>query len=107
VNLLDNAIKYTPPGGDVTLSTEQRNGDYLVAVTDSGPGIPLEAQPHIFDRFFRADAARTRSAAGGGAGLGLSIAWRIARAHGGRLELASSSPAGTEFTFTLPAFAAS
>jgi heavy metal sensor kinase len=101
VNLLDNAIKYTPAGGDVTLSTEQRNGDYLVAVTDSGPGIPPEAQPHIFDRFFRADRDRRESATGG-AGLGLAIASWVAQTHGGKLVLERSDASGSRFVVRLP-----
>jgi heavy metal sensor kinase len=100
-NLLDNAIKYTPAGGAVRVELETADGRHLVRVTDTGTGIPEDAQPHVFDRFYRADAARTRSLSGG-AGLGLSIAWRIARAHGGSLELTSSSPHGTVFTLVLP-----
>jgi heavy metal sensor kinase len=103
-NLLDNAIKFGRRGGSVWVALETDGKSHTVSVRDDGSGIPLEAQPHVFDRFFRADAARTRSAATGGAGLGLSIAWRIARAHGGNLVLTSSNQSGTEFTFMLPAF---
>lgn len=103
-NLVDNAIKFGKRDGSVWIALETDGKSHTVRVRDDGSGIPLEAQPHVFDRFFRADAARTRSAATGGAGLGLSIAWRIARAHGGNLVLTSSSPSGTEFTFMLPAF---
>ncbi|MEP6508623.1 MAG: ATP-binding protein [Gemmatimonadales bacterium] len=102
-NLLDNAIKYSPRGSAVTIDLASTNGTHTVRVADDGPGIPEQAQPHVFDRFFRADAARTRSTATGGAGLGLSIAWRIARAHGGDLVLTSSDRTGTVFTLTLPA----
>ncbi len=102
-NLLDNAIKYSPRGSAVMVDLASSNGTHTVRVSDDGPGIPEKAQPHIFDRFFRADAARTRSTATGGAGLGLSIAWRIARAHGGDLVLTSSDRTGTVFTLTLPA----
>lgn len=104
-NLLDNAIKYGKRGGSVAVELESDGALHRVHVTDDGVGIPEEAQAHIFDRFYRADAARTRSATAGGAGLGLSIAWRIARVHGGQLELTSSSAAGTEFTLTLPVLA--
>lgn len=107
-NLVDNAIKYAPRGSTVSLELETIGGTHLVRVRDDGPGIPLEAQSHVFDRFFRADQARTRPAsAAGGAGLGLSIAWRIARAHGGTLVLTRSDDRGTVFTLTLPALSAS
>src|ERR1700682_2987552 len=101
-NLLDNAIKYGAPGCSVIIELETSWAWHMVRVSDNGPGIPADAQAHIFARFFRADAARTRSAAPGGAGLGLSIAWRIARAHGGDLTLTSSSETGSVFTLTLP-----
>jgi heavy metal sensor kinase len=101
VNLLDNAIKYTPPGGNVTLSTEQSNGDYLVRVADTGPGIPPDAQPHIFDRFYRSERDRHASATGG-AGLGLAIASWIAQTHGGTLGLERSDPTGSRFLVRLP-----
>jgi two-component system OmpR family sensor kinase len=102
LNLLDNAIKYTPRGGAIGVELETAGDHHLVRVCDNGSGIPLGAQPRVFDRFFRADVARTRSSTGG-AGLGLSIAWRIARAHGGKLELTRSDESGTEFTLALPA----
>lgn len=102
-NLLDNAIKYGAPGCSVEIELETSWAWHMVRVSDNGPGIPADAQAHIFARFFRADAARTRSAAPGGAGLGLSIAWRIARAHGGDLTLTSSGETGSVFTLTLPA----
>jgi heavy metal sensor kinase len=103
-NLLDNATKFTPRGGSVHVGLETVGDEHRVRVRDDGPGIPCEAHGRVFDRFFRADAARTRSAtSSSGAGLGLSIAWRIARAHGGRLELTSSDESGTVFTLSLPA----
>jgi len=102
VNLLDNAIKYTPEGGDVTLRTERRNGDYLVTVSDTGSGIPAEAQPHIFDRFYRSDRDR-RASATSGAGLGLAIASWVAQTHGGTVSLESSSSAGSRFAVRFPA----
>jgi len=104
LNLLDNAIKYTPRGGKVTLECKKQSAQYVINVTDSGPGIPPDLQPRIFERFFRADKARSRSETdGGGAGLGLSIARWIAEAHHGRLGLARSDASGTTFTVTLPA----
>lgn len=104
LNLLDNAVKHTPPGGSVSVLLERNNSHYSVAVADTGAGIPSDAQPHVFDRFFRADKARSRneSAAGGGAGLGLSIARWVAEAHGGSLELRHSDSSGSTFVATLP-----
>jgi signal transduction histidine kinase len=102
VNLLDNAIKYTPPGGDVTLSAERQNGDYLVTVSDTGPGIPADAQPYIFDRFYRSDRDR-RASATSGAGLGLAIAAWVAQTHGGGVALAESGASGSRFVVRLPA----
>jgi signal transduction histidine kinase len=104
LNLLDNAIKYTPEGGSVCLRCVEENGQYRLTVEDSGPGIPVELQRRIFERFFRADKARSRSDnnGSGGAGLGLAIALWIAGAHGGKLELTHSSPRGSEFAAMLP-----
>src|SRR6267142_7007972 len=103
MNLLDNAIKYTPQGGSVSLCCAEENGHYRVSLQDSGQGIPVELQPRIFERFFRADKARSRGETGsGGAGLGLTIASWIAGAHGGRLELTRSTPQGSLFTVFLP-----
>jgi two-component system, OmpR family, sensor kinase len=101
VNLLDNAIKYTPSGGGVTLSAERQNGNYLVTVADTGPGIPVDAQPHIFDRFYRSERDR-RASATGGAGLGLAIASWIAQTHGGAVSLEQSDGSGSRFVVRLP-----
>ena len=104
LNLLDNAIKYTQTGGRVTVTCERAGTEYALSVTDSGPGIPEDLQQRVFERFFRADRARTRSENdGGGAGLGLSIARWIAEAHHGRLILARSDSSGSTFTALLPA----
>jgi heavy metal sensor kinase len=104
LNLLDNAIKYTRPGGHVTVSCERSGSEYSLSVTDSGPGIPADLHSRVFERFFRADKARTHSGNdGGGAGLGLSIARWIAEAHHGRLILAHSDNKGSTFTALLPA----
>jgi two-component system OmpR family sensor kinase len=102
VNLLDNAIKYTPSGGDVTLSAERQNGEYVVRVADTGPGIPVDAQPHIFDRFYRSERDR-RASATGGAGLGLAIAAWVAQTHGGSVALERSGGDGSTFVVRLPA----
>jgi heavy metal sensor kinase len=99
-NLLDNAIKYTPEGGRVTVRSGRRDGDAVVTVRDTGVGIPAEHLPRVFDRFYRVDRARSREQ--GGTGLGLSIAQSIVTAHGGSIELASTPGQGTTCTVTLP-----
>jgi heavy metal sensor kinase len=104
LNLLDNAIKFTPPGGRVELNLARHTSGYEITVSDTGVGIPRAAQDHVFDRFFRANGARSQSqdTNGSGAGLGLSIARWIAEAHEGRLELRHSDPHGSIFVVTLP-----
>jgi heavy metal sensor kinase len=105
LNLLDNAIKYSPENGAVDISMEHHGGRFEVSVVDAGPGIPPDAQARVFERFFRADSVRTTSDNGStsGAGLGLAIARRIAELHGGQLDLIESRPGRTEFRLTLPA----
>jgi heavy metal sensor kinase len=100
VNLLDNAIKYTPPGGRIELSVGARHREALLEVRDSGIGIPADALPHVFQRFYRVDGARSREP--GGAGLGLSIVQSICRAHGASVEVLSEAGAGTTFRVRLP-----
>ena len=104
LNLLDNAIKHSPAGSCATVGLEADELEYRVWVEDTGPGIPPEVQPHVFERFVRADQARARDAdtLTSGAGLGLAIARWIAEAHGGRLQLVRSGPAGTQFMLRLP-----
>ena len=103
LNLLDNAIKYTPAGGEVCIRCGVENGHYYLSVEDSGPGIPQALQSRIFERFFRVDQARSRSESdGGGAGLGLAIASWIAEVHGGKIELTHSDPKGSTFMVSLP-----
>jgi signal transduction histidine kinase len=107
LNLIDNAIKYTPRGGGVTVSCRREGDRYLIKVSDTGPGIPVAARPHIFERFYRADSARSRVEDDGagltsGAGLGLSIARWIAEAHDGTVELLHSSETGSVFQLVLP-----
>jgi heavy metal sensor kinase len=99
-NLVDNAVRHAPKGSAVRLTLDCGPGGYRIEVADEGPGIPPEAQPHVFERFFRADTARDREE--GGAGLGLSIARWAAEAHGGRLELVRSGPSGTCFAAVFP-----
>jgi two-component system, OmpR family, sensor kinase len=97
-NLLDNAVRYTADGGVVELGLSVDPASLRISVRDAGPGIPAEAQPRVFDRFFRVDEARSR----GGAGLGLAIARWVAEAHKGKLELVRSGPRDTLFEVTLP-----
>lgn len=99
--LVDNAIKYTPSGGNITFSTEQDGEHSKVSVQDDGIGICPEAVPRIFDRFYRTDESRARAT--GGAGLGLSIARWITLRHGGHVEVLSREGIGTRITLILPA----
>jgi signal transduction histidine kinase len=101
-NLLDNAVRHSPPGSKVSLSLERTDGGYALAIRDSGTGIPLESQAHIFERFYRVDLARARGPADGGAGLGLPLVRWIATVHGGDVTLTRSSEAGSTFTVFLP-----
>jgi two-component system sensor histidine kinase BaeS len=100
-NLLSNALRHTPSGGGITLTTSARATTVVVSVTDTGDGISAEHLPHVFDRFYRADPARSRQT--GGSGIGLTIARALARAHGGDLHAASDGLGrGSTFTLTLP-----
>jgi heavy metal sensor kinase len=100
VNLLDNAIKYTPENGKISLTVGSQNGTALLEVTDSGPGVSNEALPHLFERFYRSEEARSHEA--GGAGLGLSIVHAICTAHGGSVSVENISPTGCHVTVGLP-----
>lgn len=100
INLLDNAIKYTPNGSNVTLEALQDPQQVLVMVKDTGPGIDSQHLPHLFERFYRVEEARSRST--GGVGLGLAIAYEIARFHHGNLKVESEINRGTTFILTLP-----
>jgi len=97
--LLDNAIKHTPPGGKVTLAARRQGGEALIEVKDTGEGISPEHLPRLFDRFYRADRARSRS---GGVGLGLAIAKSLVEAHGGQLSVTSVLGSGVTVTIRLP-----
>jgi two-component system phosphate regulon sensor histidine kinase PhoR len=100
-NLLDNALKYSDEGGAVRLAAERRNGELTLSVSDKGAGIGQEDLPRIFERFYRADKARSRKL--GGTGLGLSIVKHIAQLHGGRVEAESDVEKGTTIRVILPA----
>ena len=100
LNLLDNAVRYTPDGGTITISLD-REGDFARAsVKDTGTGIPAEHLGSIFKRFYRVDKSRSREE--GGVGLGLAISQRIAQIHGGRIEVESEVGRGSRFTVVLP-----
>ncbi|MEP6757761.1 MAG: HAMP domain-containing sensor histidine kinase [Actinomycetota bacterium] len=100
-NLVDNAVRFTPPGGSVSVSASRHDDRVSVAVRDSGVGIAPEHLPRLFERFYRADASRSRE--GGGTGIGLAIARSIVEAHGGRITATSQPGNGSTFTFDLPA----
>jgi two-component system, OmpR family, sensor kinase len=100
INLLDNAIRYTPLGGKVVASLETAGPQLRIAIADTGSGISAEAAPHVFDRFYRADKGRSRE--NGGFGLGLAIVRWIAESHRGAIDLDSRPGAGSTFTVTLP-----
>ena len=101
VNLLDNAIRFTPRGGGVTLRTFGSDSGCILELSDSGVGIPAAAIPHVFDRFFRVDEARSRE--DGGAGLGLSIVKSICAMHGAQIEVNSQVARGSTFRVKFPA----
>jgi len=101
-NLLDNAMQYTPAGGQIMVSAERHDGEVVFTVSDTGIGIPQADQPRIFERFYRVDVARSREV--GGTGLGLSIAKHLMEAHGGRLWVESEVGQGSQFHFSVPIF---
>jgi len=100
-NLVDNAVRFTPPGGAVTIGAHRVNGHVEISVADTGSGIPSEALPRLFERFYRVDTARSRE--DGGTGIGLAIARSIVEAHGGHIHAESKMGKGSVFTFDLPA----
>jgi signal transduction histidine kinase len=101
-NLVDNALEHTPSGGRIELSLDAQDNEAQLAVRDTGTGIAPEHLPHIFERFYRIDAARSRER--GGAGLGLSIVHQIAERHRGHVMVESVIGKGSMFTLTLPLF---
>ncbi|MBC8142846.1 MAG: HAMP domain-containing protein [Armatimonadetes bacterium] len=100
INLLENALRYTPPSGKITVTTETHGGMATVTVSDTGCGIAPEHLPHLFDRFYRADAGRDRER--GGTGLGLSLVQMLVGAHGGAVSIESEPGRGTTVRVTLP-----
>jgi signal transduction histidine kinase len=99
-NLLRNALQYTPEGGTVTLRARAAGKEVSFSVADTGPGIPAEELPNVFERFYRTDKSRTRDT--GGSGLGLSIAKGLVEVQGGRIGVESEPGRGAVITFTLP-----
>ena len=95
VILLDNAIKYTKENENIQVNTNYKDGKCIIEVADEGIGISDEQKKHIFERFYRADKARTRET--GGTGLGLAIAQTIVKAHGGSIKVHNNTPKGTKF----------
>lgn len=99
-NLLENAIRHTPAAGDITITAQAIKNNVVVTVEDTGEGIPAEHLPHVFERFYRVDAARSRTS--GGTGLGLAISQSIVQAHNGTIEVKNNKPRGTRVIVTLP-----
>ncbi len=99
-NILDNAVKYTQESGQVDVTLQRVGRDAVLTVSDNGPGIPRDSLPHVFDRFYRVDRARSRES--GGTGLGLSIAQQIVTLHGGAIRVESEEGKGATFTVELP-----
>jgi len=99
-NIIENAIKYTPDGGKITVSLRRMGRDAVLEITDTGVGIPEDDVAHVFDRFYRVDKARSRDT--GGTGLGLSIVQQIVRLHAGSINVQSEQGKGTTFTVQLP-----
>jgi heavy metal sensor kinase len=102
VNLLDNAVRHSPAGSAVRVDLRATPTGYTLEVADHGSGIAPSHQPHVFERFYRVDASRTRGHADGGAGLGLALARWVAHVHGGDVTLTRSSDRGSTFTVVLP-----
>lgn len=102
-NLLENAIRYTPPEGKVTIEVSERGDHALVEVRDTGIGIPLEAQSRVFERFYRVDRGRSRDS--GGTGLGLAIAKHVIELHGGQIQVESELGQGSIFSARIPSAA--
>jgi heavy metal sensor kinase len=102
INLVANAVKFTPPGGQVLVAIKKSGSQSQIVIADSGPGIDPKDLPHIFERFYRGDKARTRTSNGSSYGLGLSIVYWIIKNHGGRIDVKSKEGVGTTFSVWLP-----
>jgi two-component system sensor histidine kinase ResE len=101
-NLVANALRHTPEGGQITLVAERAGEGVRLTVRDTGSGIPEDHLPHIFDRFYKSDASRTDPYSKSGSGLGLSIVKAIVERHGGTVAAANAPGGGAEFTINLP-----
>ena len=97
---MDNAVKYTQNGGVIRVALQRQGREARLTVADNGPGIPKDSLPHLFDRFYRVDKARSREA--GGTGLGLSIVHQLVLLHGGAIHVESEEGKGTTFVVELP-----
>ena len=102
VNLVHNAVKFSPDGGEITIRTSLQDGEVVTSVEDHGVGIPRVARDRVFERFYKVDRARLRAEAGGGTGLGLAIARHVVEGHGGRIWVVSEEGVGSTFSFALP-----
>ncbi len=102
VNLVHNAVKFSPDGGEIVVRARHEGTDVVTSVRDHGVGIPRDAQDRIFERFYKVDRARLRAEAGGGTGLGLAIARHVVEQHGGRIWVESAEGSGSTFSFAVP-----
>jgi signal transduction histidine kinase len=98
--VLDNALRHTPKSGQAAIRAVRLGSDVAITITDTGPGVPPEHLPHLFERFWRGDPSRSRRT--GGTGLGLAIAQRIVEAHGGRMWAKNAPTGGLQIGFSLP-----
>jgi two-component system phosphate regulon sensor histidine kinase PhoR len=103
VNLVHNAVKFSPDGGEIVIRVRHDGGEVITSVQDQGVGVPRDAQDRVFERFYKVDRARLRAEAGGGTGLGLAIARHVVEQHGGRIWVESVEGSGSTFSFALPA----
>jgi len=103
VNLVHNAVKFSPDGGDILVRVRQEGDEIVTSVEDHGVGIPRDAIDRVFERFYKVDRARLRAEAGGGTGLGLAIARHVVEQHGGRIWVESAEGSGSTFSFAVPA----
>ncbi len=102
VNLVHNAVKFSPDGGDIVVRVRQEGDEVVTSVQDHGVGVPRDAQDRVFERFYKVDRARLRAEAGGGTGLGLAIARHVVEQHDGRIWVESVEGSGSTFSFALP-----